>query len=103
MFIAYSDSTITNLIYYKAGLKSSYGLSFLETLAENNKIFDYTREHLNKILFSVNIIILIIHSEKWTIEIIEWTDGNKNIPKIMKNNLIYVFTRRGYCKGYVIW
>lgn len=65
IFIGYSDSTIIHLICYKAGLTSFYGPSVLAELAENNKMFDYTREYLNKILFSNDSIGLIPATEKW--------------------------------------
>lgn len=100
IFIGYSDSTITHLICYKAGLTSFYGPSVLAELAENNKIFDYTREYLNKILFSNDPIGLIPATEKWTGDRIEWTEDNKYIPKTMKNNLGYEFLQgEGIVKG----
>lgn len=91
IFIGYSDSTITHLICYKAGLTSFYGPSILAELAENIKIFDYTKEYINKALFNNSFMGLIPYSEKWTGDRIEWTEDNKDIPKTMRDNLGYEF------------
>lgn len=100
IFMGYSDSTITHLMCYKAGLTSFYGPSVLAELAENIKIFDYTREYINKALFNNSSIGLIPAAEKWTGERIEWTEDNKDIPKTMEDNLGYKFLQgSGIVKG----
>ena len=91
IFIGYSDSTISHLMCYKAGLTSFYGPSILAELAENNKIFDYTSEYIRKTLFSSSPIGSIPAAEKWTGDRVEWIEENKNIPKAMKDNIGYEF------------
>ncbi len=91
IFIGYSDSTITHLMCYKAGLTSFYGPSILAEFAENIKMFDYTREYIKKALFSNTSIGQIPAAEKWTGERIEWLEANKDTPKTMEDNLGYEF------------
>lgn len=100
IFMGYSDSTITHLICYKAGITSFYGPSVLAELAENIKIVDYTRDYIKKTLFSSSPIGLIPAAEKWTGERVEWTEDNKNVSKAMKENLGYEFLQgTGIARG----
>ena len=100
IFIGYSDSTITHLMCYKAGLMSFYGPSILAEFAENIKIFDYTSNYIKKVLFNNNPIGLIPASEKWTGERIGWTEDNKNISKKLIKNSGYEFLQgTGTAKG----
>ncbi|WFA07702.1 S66 peptidase family protein [Tissierella sp. Yu-01] len=100
IFIGYSDSTITHLICYKAGITSFYGPSVLAEFAENIKIYDYTTEYINKTLFSNDPVGLIQAEKKWTGERIEWIEDNKNISKRMEDNLGYEFLQgSGIVKG----
>lgn len=91
IFLGYSDSTIAHLLCYKAGITSFYGPSILAEFAENIKIFDYTTDYIYKTLFTNNCIGIIPAAEKWTGDRIEWTENNKNTPKIMKDNTGYEF------------
>ena len=100
IFVGYSDSTITHLICYRAGLTSFYGPSILAEFAENIKIFDYTKEYIDKALFSNSMMGLVPAAEEWTGDRIEWTEDNKNVPKAMKDNLGYEFLQgSGIVKG----
>ncbi len=100
VFIGYSDTTITHLICFKAGLSSFYGVSVLAELAENIKIFGYTAEHLKKALFSPLPIGLIPATCQWTGERMEWTEENANRAKPMAQNQGYEFLQgRGKVKG----
>ena len=91
IFLGYSDSTISHLICYKAGITSFYGPSILAEFAENIKIFDYTTEYINKTLFNNSAIGLIPATDKWTGDRIKWTEDNKHVSKTMKNNFGYEF------------
>lgn len=77
IFIGYSDTTVTNLILYKAGLISYYGPAILSEIAENGKMHDYTKKHLEDTLFN-NKDIIIQSSPKWTNDRIDWTDDSKD-------------------------
>jgi len=77
IFIGYSDTTVTNLILYKAGLTSYYGPAILSEFAENGKMHDYTKKYLKDTLFN-NDDIIIESSPEWTNDRIDWTDRSKN-------------------------
>ncbi|MGV2393204.1 UNVERIFIED_CONTAM: LD-carboxypeptidase [Campylobacter lari] len=54
IFLGYSDSTINHLMFYRLGLKTYYGLSFLTDIAELDKeMLPYTKEAFLQ-LFSSN-------------------------------------------------
>lgn len=91
VFIGYSDSTVTHLMCYKAGLTSYYGPSVLAEFAENVQIFDYTNESVKRTLFSTDIIGEIKPYTKWTSERIKWLEENKNTQKLMVKHLGYEF------------
>lgn len=83
IFIGYSDSTVTHLMCYKAGLISYYGPSILAEFAENIKIFEYTDESIRKTLFNPTVIGEIKPSTTWTSERIKWLEVNKDLQKTM--------------------
>lgn len=89
IFLGYSDSTITHLILFKAGVRSYYGPSILAEFAENIKIFDYTKEYVEKTLFSNKEIGNIPQADYWTGERIEWLEENKDKEKTMYKNTGY--------------
>lgn len=100
IFLGYSDSTITHLICYKAGLSSFYGPSILAEFAENVEIFDYTDEYVRKVLFESKPIGNILPADEWTGERIEWLEENSNIRKKMEKNLGYEFIQgKGIVQG----
>lgn len=77
-----------------------YGPSILAEITEDNKIFDYTKEYLNKTIFSNNPVGIIPASESWTGDIIEWIEDNKYKSKTMKSNFGYEFLQgEGIVKG----
>lgn len=91
IFLGYSDSTITHLICYKAGITSYYGPSILAEFGENIKIFDYTGHWIKKVLFEDTEIGVIPASTTWTGERIQWLEENKNMVKKMEINTGYDF------------
>lgn len=84
IFLGYSDSTITHLMCYKAGVISYYGPSILAEFAENNQIYDYTNDSVKRTLFNNEVIGEIKPYTEWTSERIKWLEENKHIQKIMK-------------------
>ena len=75
IFLGFSDSTITHLACYKAGLTSFYGTSLLVGFAENGGMFPYEVYNIRRSLFSPNPIGQISpNSSGWTSEHVEWTD-----------------------------
>ncbi len=86
VFLGYSDSTVTHFICQKAGLASFYGASILAELAENVRIFDYTRACLHQVLFSAEPVGLVEPAAEWTGERVEWTEENRGRAKVMQPN-----------------
>jgi len=75
VFMGYSDTTISHLICYKAGLVSFYGPSIMAEFAENGGIFPYMVQALRQTLFSSDSIGEIKpNSEGWTVEQLGWGD-----------------------------
>ena len=75
IFLGFSDSTITHLTCYKAGLTSFYGTSILVGFAENGGMFQYQIDDIKRTLFSSNPIGPIPpNGNGWTSERLEWTD-----------------------------
>lgn len=86
IFIGYSDTTIAHLMCLKAGVSSFYGPSVLAELAENVKVFDYTAEWMQKVLFDTSVIGEIEPTSQWTGDRIEWTIENSSVQKTMYAN-----------------
>ncbi len=86
IFLGYSDSTITHLICYKAGIMSYYGPSILAEFAENGGLFKYTEKWVKKVLFSDEPIGEVEPPAEWTSEFIPWEAGNEERPRKMLPN-----------------
>lgn len=103
IFIGYSDTTITHFMCMKGNLSSFYGASVLGEFSENVKIFDYTVEYLEKVLFNNNPIGIIPAPKLWTGERIEWLEKNTNIQKTMREHKGYEFLQgKDIVKGQLI-
>ncbi len=96
IFVGYSDTTITHLMCYKAGISSFYGASVLAELAENNQIYDYTSHWIKTVLFSEQPIGKVPACEDWTGERVEWTLENAQVSKKLSKNQGYEFLQ-GNC------
>ena len=83
IFLGYSDSTITHLICYKAGVMSYYGPSILAEFAENGALFPYTEKWVRKVLFSDEPIGEVEPPAEWTSEFIPW-EGSEERPRRMQ-------------------
>ena len=83
IFMGYSDTTISHLVCYKAGLVSFYGPSILAEFAESGGIFSYTIQSLRKTLFSNEVIGEVKqNAEGWTVERLDWGNPeNQNIKR----------------------
>ena len=75
IFLGYSDTTISHLVCYKAGLVSFYGPSMMVEFAENGGMFPYVVQSLRKTLFSSDRIGEVKpDTDGWTVERIDWAD-----------------------------
>ena len=103
IFMGYSDSTITHLICHKAGFTSFYGPSILAEFAENNRMFSYTKQWVEKALFSSAPLGVIESCEEFTDDYIPWTEENQTTDKKLKPNQGYILLQgSGKVKGRLI-
>lgn len=73
IFMGYSDTTVTHLACWKAGLSSFYGPSILAGFAENGGMFPYMTESVKSTLFSADSIgTLKPNTDGWTVEFLDW-------------------------------
>lgn len=73
IFMGYSDSTITHMACYKAGLRTFYGPSIMAGFAENTGLFPYMVNAVRKTLFSSEPIgQLTPNMDGWTVELLDW-------------------------------
>jgi muramoyltetrapeptide carboxypeptidase LdcA involved in peptidoglycan recycling len=71
--LGYSDTTISHMACFKAGLVSFYGPSIMAGFAENGGMFPYTIESVRRTLFSSEPIGEIEPNlDGWTVEFLEW-------------------------------
>ena len=103
--MGYSDTTISHLMCYKAGLVSFYGPSILAEFAENGGIFPYIVQSLRQTLFSSKGIGEIKPSTSWTVERLDWGDpANQNRKRKLNQSAGWNFLqgagiRRGHLVG----
>jgi muramoyltetrapeptide carboxypeptidase LdcA involved in peptidoglycan recycling len=74
IFLGYSDTTISHLTCYKAGLVSFYGPCIMVEFAENCGMFPYVAESVRRTLFSNDVIGELKPSEGWVFEGLDWAD-----------------------------
>ncbi len=73
IFLGFSDTTVTHMACYKAGLTSFYGTSVLVGFAENGGMHQYQIEDIKRTLFSTEPIGQVLpNHDGWTTERLEW-------------------------------
>ncbi len=84
IFMGYSDTTITHMACFKAGLVSFYGPAMMAGFAENGGMFPYMIDSVRKTLFSsAPIGTLAPNMDGWAIEMLDWADP-ENQPRKRK-------------------
>jgi len=82
IFIGYSDTTITHLACYKAGLVSFYGPSIMAGFAENGGMFSFMVDAVGDALFSsAPIGELKPNTNGWTVEMLDWGNPENQMRK----------------------
>lgn len=77
VFLGYSDTTVTHLACFRAGLGSFYGPSIMAGFAENCGMFRYTVDAVRRACFSVAPTGRLGPSaEGWTVEHLTWADAS---------------------------
>jgi muramoyltetrapeptide carboxypeptidase LdcA involved in peptidoglycan recycling len=75
VFLGYSDTTVSHLACYAAGLTSFYGPAFMAGFAENCGMHQYLVDSVRKTLFSSDAIGLVTPNQGgWTVEHLDWQD-----------------------------
>jgi muramoyltetrapeptide carboxypeptidase LdcA involved in peptidoglycan recycling len=105
VFLGYSDTTISHLGCYKAGLVSFYGPSIMAEFAENCGMFPYMVQSLRKTLFSSDRIGEVkAETEGWTVERIDWADpANQQIKRKLNPSTGWKFLQgNGVHRGHLM-
>jgi muramoyltetrapeptide carboxypeptidase LdcA involved in peptidoglycan recycling len=105
IFLGYSDTTISHLVCYKAGLVSFYGPSIMAEFAENGGMFPYVVQSLRKTLFSADVIGDVKpDAEGWTAERLDWADpANQQIKRKLNPSTGWRFLQgHGVHRGHLI-
>ncbi|MEW5869761.1 MAG: S66 peptidase family protein [Chloroflexota bacterium] len=86
IFLGFSDTTISHLACYRAGLGSFYGPAFMAGFAENGGLFPYMVASVRKTLFSSAPIGAVEpNAAGWTVEHLEWADPSNQSRKRILN------------------
>jgi muramoyltetrapeptide carboxypeptidase LdcA involved in peptidoglycan recycling len=73
VFLGYSDTTVTHLALFEAGLVSFYGPSVMAGFAENAGMFPYTVSSVWRTLFSSDPVgVVEPNRDGWTAEELDW-------------------------------
>ena len=83
IFMGYSDTTITHLACYRAGLVSFYGPSIMAGFGENGGLFPYLVDSVRRTLFSAAAPgEMRPNRAGWTVESLDWGDpANQSRPR----------------------
>lgn len=99
----YSDTTITHLFCWKAGLSSLYGLALMMDLAENVEMDPYTIDMVERTMFQTEPIGEIRPPQKWTSEYLEWAIENIHTRRKMTENKPYELLQgTGIVEGHLL-
>lgn len=75
VFLGYSDTTVTHLACFRAGLASFYGPTIMAGFGENAGVFPYMAASVRRTLFSPEPVgILEPNRDGWTVEHLDWAD-----------------------------
>ncbi len=105
IFLGYSDTTISHLVCYKAGLVSFYGPSIMAEFAENGGMFPYVVQALRKTLFSSEVIGEVKpNTDGWTAERLDWADpANQQVKRKLNPSTGWKFLQgHGVHRGHLI-
>lgn len=105
IFLGYSDTTISHLLCYKAGLVSFYGPAIMLEFAENGGMFPYVVKSLRQTIFSSDLIGEVQPStEGWTVERLDWSEpANQNIQRKRNPSTGWKFLQgKGIHRGHLI-
>ena len=101
IFMGYSDTTVNHFMMHKANLVSFYGPSIMCEFGEYVKMFDYTKQAVENILFNDSKNYEIKSSQTWSNDFVPWDEKNINIAKklIKEEHGYEVLQGSGIIKG----
>jgi muramoyltetrapeptide carboxypeptidase LdcA involved in peptidoglycan recycling len=105
IFMGYSDTTITHLACFKAGLVTFYGPAIMAGFAENGGLFPYMVESVHKTLFSTEPVGKVAPNPGgWTVELLDWADpANQTRQRKLNPSTGWRFLQgRRVCRGHLI-
>jgi muramoyltetrapeptide carboxypeptidase LdcA involved in peptidoglycan recycling len=86
VLMGYSDTTISLLACFRAGLASFYGPTFMAGFAENGGMFPYMVESVRKTLFCADPIGTISpNTTGWTVEELDWRNPENQLRRRQLN------------------
>jgi muramoyltetrapeptide carboxypeptidase LdcA involved in peptidoglycan recycling len=85
IFMGYSDTTISHMMCFKAGLVSFYGPTIMAGFAENGGLFPYMTNSVRQTLFQADPIgVIEPNASGWTVERLEWGEqANQEKKRIL--------------------
>jgi muramoyltetrapeptide carboxypeptidase LdcA involved in peptidoglycan recycling len=82
IFIGYSDTTVSHLACFKAGVSSFYGPSIMAGFAENCGMHDYSKDSIRRMLFETDPPgVIAPNTDGWTVEHLDWRISTNNSTK----------------------
>jgi muramoyltetrapeptide carboxypeptidase LdcA involved in peptidoglycan recycling len=105
IFMGFSDTTITHMACFRAGLVSFYGPAIMAGFGENGGLFRYMVDSIRRTLFSPAAIGTIApNAEGWTVEILDWADPQNQLRRRKLNPSVgWTFLQgRGIRQGHLI-
>ncbi|MBN1440745.1 MAG: LD-carboxypeptidase [Anaerolineales bacterium] len=86
IFMGFSDTTVTHMACFRAGMMSFYGPSIMAGFGENCGMFPYMVESVRRTLFSsVPIGGISPAGDGWTAELLDWADAGNQARKRKRN------------------
>lgn len=104
IFMGYSDTTVNHFMMHKAGIVSYYGPTIICEFGEYVKIFDYTKEAIENILFKDSKGLEIKSSDYWSDDHVSWIKENINVARKLKKEEHHyeVLSGNGVVKGEIL-
>ena len=106
IFMGYSDTTVTHMACFAAGLVSFYGPAIMAGFGESGGLFPYMVDSVRRTLFSVEPVgVVEPNLDGWTAEFLDWAEPeNQSRRRKLKpsggwNYLQGEGTRRGHLIG----
>ncbi|MFP4643953.1 MAG: S66 peptidase family protein [Spirochaetales bacterium] len=79
-FVGYSDTTVSHLACYRAGLRTFYGPSIMAGFGENAGMFEYTVDAVRRSMFSTEPFGRLEENRQgWTDEFLDWAEPSNQL------------------------